>query len=178
MIATLAVATAQEQVPQPQPQPQPRATQATAGMPQGSAGFVAKAAEAGAVEVALAKLAMSKATSPAVKTFATKMDADHGKANAELTRLAKEQSITVPDTNAAVTKATAKLSAKTGAEFDREYMEMQVIAHQDAITLFEHESTQGTDATIKAFATRTLPTIREHQKMAHDIADSVGVKER
>ena len=176
IVSTVAVSAAQQQVPQPQPQPQPRATQATAGMPDGSGGFVAKATEAGAVEVAVGQLAVTKATSPAVKAFATRMVADHGRANAELARLAADQSIKVSDPGGAVSKATGKLSALTGAEFDREYMEMMVVAHQNAVTLFEHESTKGTDATIKAFAARTLPTVREHQKMAHETADSVGVK--
>jgi putative membrane protein len=176
IISTLGVALAQERVPQPQPQPQPRATQATAGMPDGSAGFVAKATEAGAVEVAVGKLAMTNATSPAVKAFAARMVADHGKVNEELARLAADQSIKVSDPRGAVSKATAKLSAATGAAFDREYMEMMVIAHQNSVTLLEHESTKGTDATIKAFAQKTLPTVREHQKMAHETAESVGVK--
>jgi putative membrane protein len=145
-------------------------------MPEGSGTFVAKATEAGAVEVAVGQLAATKATSPAVKAFATRMVADHGRANSELARLATEQSIKVTDTSAAVSKATSKLSALTGAEFDREYMEMMVTAHQNAVVLFEHESTRGTDATIKAFATKTLPTVREHQKMAHETAESVGVK--
>jgi putative membrane protein len=55
-------------------------------------------------------------------------------------------------------------------------MEMQVRSHQDSVTLFEHESTKGSDATIKAFATKTLATIREHQRMAHEAAEAVGVK--
>ena len=45
IVSTVALGAAQERVPQPQPEPQPRATQATAGMPAGSAGFVAKATE-------------------------------------------------------------------------------------------------------------------------------------
>ena len=108
-------------------------------MPEGSGAFVAKATEAGAVEVAVGKLALEKATSPAVKAFATRMVADHGQANEELTRLAAEQSIKVSDASSAVSKATAKLSPLTGAQFDREYMEMQVAAHQNAVVLFEHE---------------------------------------
>lgn len=176
VISTLSAGAAQERVPQPQPQPQPRATQATAGMPEGSGAFVAKATEAGAVEVAVGQLAVTKATSPAVKAFATRMVADHGKANSELARLAADQSIKVSDPSGAVSKATAKLSSLTGAEFDRGYMEMMVTAHQNAVMLFEHESTRGSDATIKAFATKTLPTVREHQKMAHETAEAVGVK--
>jgi putative membrane protein len=176
VVSTLAVGAAQQQSPQPQPEPQPRATQATAGIPESSGGFVARALEGGNVEVATSELAVKKATNLAVKAFASRMVADHGKANAELARLAADQSIKVSDTGAAVGKATNKLSGLTGAEFDREYMQMQLAAHQDAVTLFERESTKGSDATIKAFATRTLPTLREHQRLAHEAAESVGIK--
>jgi putative membrane protein len=176
VVSSVAVGAAQQQSPQPQPEPQPRATQATAGIPENSSGFVAKAIESGAREVAISELAVKKAVNPAVKAFATRMVADHGKANAELARLAADQSIQVSNTGAAVTTATNKLSPLTGAEFDRAYMEMQVRSHQDSVTLFEHESTKGSDATIKAFATKTLATIREHQRMAHEAAEAVGVK--
>jgi putative membrane protein len=176
VVSSLAVGAAQQQSPQPQPEPQPRATQATAGIPQNSAGFVAKAIEAGAIEIATSELAVKKATNPAVKAFATRMVADHGKANAELAKLAADQSIQVTGPGAAASTATNKLTALSGAEFDREYMEMQVRAHQDAVTLFERESTKGSDATIKAFATKTLATLRDHQKLAHDAAEAAGVK--
>ena len=99
-----------------------------------------------------------------------------GRRTPKLAKLAASQSIKVSDTGAAANKAKSKLAGLTGAEFDREYMTMQVAAHQDAVTLFERESTKGSDATIKAFATRTLPTLREHQKMAHETAESAGVK--
>jgi putative membrane protein len=128
------------------------------------------------VEVAAAKLAATKATNPAVKAFAARMAADHAKANSELEKVATGQSLKMPDTTAAVSRAMAKLQNLSGAEFDKEYMEMQVRAHQDAVTLFEHQSQRGTDASIKAFAQQTLPTLREHQKMAHDAADAAGVK--
>ena len=52
-------------------------------MPEASGGFVAKALEAGATEIATSELAAQKATNPAVKAFAARMVADHGKANAE-----------------------------------------------------------------------------------------------
>ena len=176
IVSVIAVGAAQERGPQPQPKPEPRATQATAGMSASSGEFVAKASEAGAVEVAVGRLASTKASNPAVKTFATRMEADHGKANVELAKLAKDQSIEVPDSSAAVSKATAKLSDLSGAEFDREYMDMQLTAHQNSVTLFEHQSAHGSDATIKAWAKKTLATVREHQKMAHDTADALDSK--
>ena len=54
------------------------------------------------------------------------------------------------------------MSAMTGAAFDREYTKMMVSDHRKDVSDFEKESTRGTDADLKEFATRTLPTLQEH----------------
>jgi putative membrane protein len=53
--------------------------------------------------------------------------------------------------------------------FDRGYAEHLVTEHEKTIALFETESTSGSDAELKAFATKTLPTLKEHLKAAQDI---------
>jgi putative membrane protein len=58
--------------------------------------FAAKAAVGGMAEVALGKMAASKATDSQVKDFGNMMVMDHGKANAELMSVAKTKNITLP----------------------------------------------------------------------------------
>lgn len=41
---------------------------------------------------------------------------------------------------------------------------------------FETQSKDGNDADIKSFATKTLPTLQEHLKMAQAAAQKVGAK--
>jgi putative membrane protein len=47
--------------------------------------------------------------------------------------------------------------------------------HEDDIKAFEKESQSGQDADAKAFATATLPTLREHLKMIRSIASAAGI---
>jgi putative membrane protein len=62
----------------------------------------------------------------------------------------------------------SKMSALSGAEFDRKYMEHMVKDHEKDVAAFERESTAGSDADVKAWAAKTLPTLREHLQLARD----------
>jgi putative membrane protein len=62
----------------------------------------------------------------------------------------------------------SKMSALSGAEFDRKYMEHMVKDHEKDVAAFERISTKGTDADLKAWAAKTLPTLREHLQLARD----------
>jgi putative membrane protein len=61
------------------------------------------------------------------------------------------------------------LNDKTGADFDKAYMEMMVSDHKKDISLFEKESKNGKDSDLRSFATRTLPTLRMHLDSATSI---------
>ena len=136
--------------------------------------FAVDAANGGMAEVALGKLAQQQATSAAVKDFANMMVTDHSKANDELMALAKSKNITLPDSVSNDKKqAMMDLSKKTGADFDKAYVDMMVDDHKSTISLFEDESKNGKDADIKAFADKTLPTLRTHLTHIQSIHDGM-----
>jgi putative membrane protein len=41
--------------------------------------------------------------------------------------------------------------------------------HEKAVKLFSKESSSGKDAELKAFATKTLPTLQHHLEMARQL---------
>ena len=132
--------------------------------------WVTAVAHDGMTEVELGKFAATKAQNPDVKRFAQRMVTDHTKANDELKRLATAKNITLPAMSADELKATKdRLSKLTGADFDREYMSMMVAGHDKAVAAFQDQSANGSDPELKAFATRTLPTLLEHQTLAKEI---------
>lgn len=95
------------------------------------------------------------------------MVADHGKANEELARIATSLGITPP--NAPGSKQNAditRLSKLKAADFDRQYAEHMVKDHEKAVTLFEKEARNGEARELKAYASKTLPVLQEHLKMA------------
>ena len=132
--------------------------------------FVANAGMAGLYEMNVGNLALQKASSADVKSFAQRMVADHGKANAELAQLATTKGVALPaELDGDPQGAFEHLSALSGAEFDKAYMQHMVDDHIKAVADFEKASTSATDADVKNWATKTLPTLQEHLAMAKDI---------
>ena len=130
--------------------------------------FIEKAAFGGMAEVSMGQQVSPKAKNADVKNFADKMVADHGKANDELKDLAKKKSVTLPNEVDPKDKdATQKILASK--DVDKSYMEAMVKDHDTDVKEFENESKSAKDADLKAWIDKTLPVLKEHQKMAHDI---------
>ena len=129
--------------------------------------FVVKAGMGGLYEVQAGNLALQKAESAGVRAFAQRMVTDHGKANAELANLATAKGLALPaELEGEHEHAIEHLNTLSGAEFDKAYMEHMRSDHQKDVAEFEKASTSAQDADIKAFAAKTLPTLREHLQLA------------
>jgi putative membrane protein len=151
---------------QPDAQPAREARQAGQG-PVNDRLFVMAAAAGGMAEVMTSTLALQRAEDPEVRQFAQRMIADHNRANQELMSLAGARGIGVPAAPDIKDQAEADvLSGLRRAEFDRAYIRGQVAAHLCAVGLFEAESQRGADPELRAFAAKTLPTLREHLQHA------------
>src|SRR6185312_7603744 len=124
--------------------------------------FVDKAAVGGMFEVQTSKIAQDKAHDQNVKDFATTMINDHEAANVKLETIAGEQKLKVPtDLDVAHKSELEKLqNSKDGV--DQPYVEMQRAAHADAVKLFESYAKDGDNASLKAFAGETVPTLKMH----------------
>jgi len=133
--------------------------------------FAMTAAMGGMAEVEMARMALTRASSDAVKQYAQKMIDDHTPANAELMQIASSKGITLPTAPDAKMRAMmAKLQNLSGAAFDRAYvMHAGHKDHQKMEKLFRDESMKGRDADLKAFAAKTLPVVQMHLQMARDL---------
>ncbi len=137
--------------------------------------FYRKAAEDNIAEVQLGRLAAEKAASDEVKKFGQRMAGDHQKAYDELQKLAQTKGVTLPsEPDARTKKEYDRLSKLSGADFDRAYMRTMVRDHDRDVKAFQRESKRGRDAEARDWAAKTLPTLEDHQKQAHDIAPHVG----
>jgi len=137
--------------------------------------FVMDAAMGGLMEVELGRIAAQKGMSDAVKQFGQRMVDDHSKANEELMSLASSKGMTLPTAlDEKHQKDVTKLSAMSGAEFDRAYSRMMLSDHNKDVKEFEKQSTKGGDADLKAFASKTLPTLQEHLQMARALPGNQG----
>ena len=123
--------------------------------------FWTKAAQGGMAEVELGKLALQKSTNADVKKFAQMMVTDHTKANDELKSLAAKKNVMLPIDLGGHKSTLDELNGKTGADFDKAYVEAMVDDHETDVKLFE-DNTDNSDPDIKAFAIKTLPTLKTH----------------
>jgi putative membrane protein len=143
----------------------------------GDLAFMNDAAPGGLAEVELGKLAAQKAQSAEVKAFAQKMVEDHSKAGEELKQLASQKKVTLPTEILPKHKEIVeKLSKLSGADFDREYVKAMVADHEKDVTAFNSVAIGATDADVKAFAAKTLPTLKMHLEMIKAMADKMGEK--
>lgn len=130
--------------------------------------FLKDAAEGGNAEISASQIALTQSSNADVKTFAQMMVDDHGKAGTELKGLADQKGVKVSDTPSITKKTEIKLlSERKGSSFDQHYADsIGVKAHQDTIKLFQKEVDKGSDADVKAWASKTLPTLQQHLEMA------------
>jgi|GEM_PF-4675900 len=133
--------------------------------------FVEKAARSGLAELRTARLAVERSADPRVKSYAQQLVADHEKANAELNELAGRKGVSLPqDENDHLFKS---LSEKTGADFDQRFVGHMSDDHEDDIELFEKAARKSDDADVAAFASKQLPTLQEHRRVAEDLEKSL-----
>ena len=129
--------------------------------------FVLDAAQGGMAEVEIGKLAAERARSAEVKQFAQRMIDDHSKGGDQLKAIAESKSIALLTALTPKDKALQeRLARLNGEAFDRAYMRAMVSDHIKDVSEFRHESHDGRDPQVKAWAAGTLPTLEDHLKMA------------
>src|SRR4029453_16620859 len=167
--------TTKPEIPKPQPPTKPGPSSAAAsGLSAADQAFAKEAAIGSMAEVDLGHLAASKASSPDVKQFGQRMVDDHGKANEELKSWASQKSVNLPTELDAKHKAEhEKLEKLSGDAFDRAYMTSMVADHNKDVAEFQRQSKSAKDPDLRAWATKTLPTLQDHQKSAKEISAKV-----
>ncbi|HKO58510.1 MAG TPA: DUF4142 domain-containing protein [Thermoanaerobaculia bacterium] len=132
--------------------------------------FAMKAADGGMAEVALGGVAAQKATNGDVKNFGNQMVTDHGKANDQLKTWATNKGIALPAEMSDEHKKTAEdLSKKSGAAFDKAYMDAMVEDHEKDVREFQQAKSSVKDPDLKQWVDATLPVIEGHLQMAKDL---------
>jgi putative membrane protein len=140
--------------------------------------FVMEAAEGGHAEVQLGKMAQKQAENDDVKKFGEMMVTDHTASNKELSKLAKSKGIDTKQmkSGGAHEQMTLHLKTLKGAEFDKAYMSGMIKDHQEDIEKFQQEATNGSDADVKAYAAKTLDTLKKHLDKAKEVGAKVGAE--
>ncbi|MDQ9172377.1 DUF4142 domain-containing protein [Oxalobacteraceae bacterium R-40] len=126
------------------------------------------------LEIELARIALQKATNDAVKQFAQTMIDEHTQLNTQITALAAQKGVTLPtELGPDKQEIATTISAFSGADFDKAYMDRNVLQHAEDIAKTTVVAEQSTDVEIKAFAAQTLPLLQEHFEQALTISASL-----
>ncbi len=132
--------------------------------------FLGKVAGADNAEIAAGNLAARQGASPAVRDYGRRLATDHGAHLQKVQALAARMHVRLPDGPPADARAEARrLERLRGRAFDHAFAQAMVTDHQNAITLFEAQVHSG-DRETSGLARDTLPTLREHLRMARDLA--------
>ena len=135
--------------------------------------FIKEAHEGGLTEIAASKLAEKSSTNKEITEFAAMMIKDHSEAGIELDTIADHKYVFLKDTvNNAHRTVLDSLAKKTGAEFDKAYMELMVKDHEAAEELF-HENADSTYPDIREFAEKVLVKVKAHLEEAKKIKASL-----
>jgi len=145
-----------------------------------SASTLGFAAAAGAGEIRESELAVRKATTPAVKSFARQVAADHRAMGSELKALATKLKV-APDTADDDVRDVAKHSAddikdltdkKAGLDWDEAYIDNQIKDHKDVLDKLQDASKNTTDPDLRAALEKATGKVQEHLTKAQDIKDN------
>ncbi|WP_395943555.1 DUF4142 domain-containing protein [Brevundimonas sp.] len=140
-------------------------------------GFVTGLATGNLYELEAAKVAADKATDADVKALAAMIDKDHTAAGEKLAAAAPAAApnVAIPTTLDERRKGLIdNLKAATAADFDKVYLEQQVAAHNETLTLLNGFS-DNTDAPALATLARELvPTVTAHRDRAKALLDAMA----
>ena len=143
---------------------------ATAAYAMPGPAFLRTAAGADNAEVNAGNLAAERGASPAVKDYGRRLASDHGAHLQKVQALADRMHVRLPAGAPPDARAEARrLERLRGRAFDRAFARAMVTDHQKAIALFEAQARRG-DRETSGLARATLPTLREHLRMARDLA--------
>lgn len=132
-------------------------------------------------EIALGKLASTKATNPAVKAYGKEMAADHKAMMTDLHSLMSKLNVN-PDTlwddaKSIASDGTDKLKELTdkaaGADWDKNYIENQIDTHQRVLSKLTDAAKNNTDKTITDAVAKATSKVQEHLTKAQALNEKL-----
>ena len=135
--------------------------------------------EVNAGEIAAGEIAQTKASNAEVKAFAREMVTAHramDKKGANITGATGATNAAIRDSVVTANQAmTSQLrSANSGADFDRAYLEGQVMAHQNTLNFLQAAQNQAQNADLKQMITAAIPDVQKHLDRAKALQSNVG----
>jgi putative membrane protein len=134
--------------------------------------------EVNAGEIAAGKIAQTKASNADVKAYAREMVTAHTALDKKGVKLAGETGASTAAKRDSVVNANKALSdqleSASGADFDRAYVDGQVVGHQNTLTFLQQAQSQAQSADLKQMITAAIPDVQKHLDRARALQAKVG----
>ena len=149
--------------------PQPQAAAVT--MSAQDTRFVNAAGPSDQFEIQTSQVALEKSRRPDVRAFAQHMIDAHTKTTQQLTQLAAAKGAPLSQgLDPTQERLLAAVRTAGSSNFDRTYLNGQVIGHTATVATYNDEVNGGQDADTKAFAQQNLPEVQQHLADARRLA--------
>ncbi|MFN2566474.1 MAG: DUF4142 domain-containing protein [Gemmatimonadaceae bacterium] len=139
------------------------------------------AVTANSIDSAAGAAARSKARNAQVREFAQQMVRDHGAVNKQAVALAQRLNVTPADNDVSrqlqqgAEQARTELAGRSGAEFDRAYIDHEVQYHQAVLDALDKTLIPGAqNAELKALLQQVRPNVAAHLDRARSIQGTLG----
>lgn len=132
--------------------------------------YALHAGEGDIYEIEASRLAFQRSRDRQIRSFAQMMINHHTRNSNQLARLARSAPRTSPaDLSEPKSQMLDKLRSSSAAEFDTNYVQGQVAAHEEALALHRAYLSTGENAALRAFAGRAVPLVEQHLARAKSL---------
>lgn len=140
--------------------------------------FVDLAAQTDMVEANLGQLAQTASDDQQVKDYGQMLVTDHTKDYQQLSDMAKQASLNVPNAidaehNKMMIEPFQKLKGKA---FDHKYIQEMIAGHTKAIEIYKKEAADAQSEQVKTYAQTALPVLEKHLSAAKDLEHAKPAK--
>lgn len=127
------------------------------------AGFLIAAHQGNLAQVKLGRLAARKGATATVRDLGRRLATYHRELDIAVRKAATGLDVDLPGApNSAQKSLLGKHRAATGAEFDRLFVDSQLLAHEQAGKLTRIVLATGADPVVRRIVTEATPVLREH----------------
>jgi len=138
--------------------------------------YIRQAMRGNFLEIALGRLAESRADNSEVKEFGERMITDHNSMNQQWTTLAQKNGMRIDLTlDPAAKQSVERLEDLKGAEFDQAYMTDMIRQHEQALASFQRMAVSARTPEVRQMASSGVPIIRDHLTLAQQVGSRVGI---
>jgi putative membrane protein len=138
--------------------------------------YIRQAIRGNYLEVALGRLAESRAEDSSVKDFAERMVSNHNDMNKEWIDLAQDNDMKVTVDFGPEGKQTIdRFEDLSGTRFDQAYMSEMIKDHEENLFTFQRLARWAGSAEVRQLASTGALTLQEHLALARQVGSRVGV---